>query len=380
MTLNLQNKTYEDGLASYAQKSAISIGRDHPELPDPYRNPYQRDKDRIIHCRAFRRLEYKTQVLFNPFSDHHRTRLTHTIEVSQIARSIARTLGLHEDLVEALALAHDLGHPPFGHAGEGILADLLGGTHGFDHNIQALRIIEKLENRYPQFPGLNLTHEVRHGLIKHRDDPAIRSHFGMRFDLFEFPILESQIMDVADEVAYSCHDLEDGLTHQFLAWDDVRHLSIIENLNIPYRPGQGIQSFEVFTYHLSRALMNALVVNLVTTTRHALVSHAISSPRDVTDHPGYLIAFSPRIGIQVQELRDFLVDNFYRHPFIEAEARKARDRLTYLFDHYSKHPHDLPDSTREKLSHRGLSRVIGDYIAGMTDRFALEDSRQKGFS
>ena len=368
---------YEDHLSPFAQKSAESRGRKYKEMPHPFRNPYQRDRDRVVHSRAFRRLEYKTQVLLNSLGDHYRTRLTHSLEVSLIARSVARVLGLHEDLVEAIALAHDLGHPPFGHAGEKALDSKMKDEGGFEHNVQSLRIVDTLESKYPQFPGLNLTYEVRRALIKHSDLAKFKFLKKENFNLQEMPFLEAQVVDVADSITYSCHDLEDGLSYGFLKMESVKKLSIWDFVDTAHPYLAKSLSEEVVSYHLIRSLIDFLVKSLVQETRKNLEAKAIKTVKDITAQKSYLAGLSPEIEGAFSEFKEFLMKNFYKHPEIVKMTGESENILKGLFDHFLKDPSGLPGSTYTKTKYRSLKRVICDYVAGMTDRFAMEEYRRR---
>ncbi len=374
MSLNFLTINHpEDMLSSYAQKSSVSLGRRHPEIPHPFRNPYQRDRDRIVYCRAFRRLADKAQVLIHFRGDHYRTRLTHSIEVSQVSRCIARVLQVHEDLVETIALAHDLGHPPFGHAGEAVLNHLMEEDGGFEHNDQSLRIVDLLENKYPDFPGLNLTHEVRHGLIKHRQSGAKPNAMKADYDLEQMPILEAQVVDLSDEIAYSCHDLEDGLSHGFLQWDEVMNLAIVQRLELPPSLKEG----EVLLYHLVRRLIDQLVRDVVDTTQKAIQKNGIKTLQDITSLKRSLVGLSPDLRREFTELRRFLYHKFYKHLKILQAVQKAETIITRLFEYFVATPADLPESTQMKTKIRSLKRVVCDYIAGMTDHYAEEEASKR---
>ncbi len=372
----LDTHHYEDHLSAYAQKSGTSKGRRYPELPHPFRNPYQRDRDRVVHCRAFRRLADKTQVLVHFQSDHYRTRLTHSLEVSQVSRFIARVLGLHEDLVEAIALAHDLGHPPFGHAGEAVLNRLMAEEGGFEHNDQSLRIVDLLENKYPGFPGLNLTYEVRNGLIKHRQSGAKPNAMKADYDLEQMPILEAQVVDLSDEIAYSCHDLEDGLSHGFLPWEEVVKLAIVQRLELPFSLKERPED-EILLYHLVRRLIDLLVRDVVDTTEKAIQKNEVKTPQDITSLKRSLAALSPDLRREFTELRRLLYHKFYKHPEILKATQKAETVITRLFEHFVANPAGLPQSTQMKTKIRSLKRVICDYIAGMTDHYVEEEAAKR---
>ncbi|MBI3087610.1 MAG: deoxyguanosinetriphosphate triphosphohydrolase [Candidatus Omnitrophica bacterium] len=366
----------EQWLAPSAMKSRQSRGRAHAEPEHPFRTAYQRDRDRIIHSTAFRRLEYKTQVFVNHEGDYYRTRLTHTLEVAQIAVAIARALRLNEDLVEAVALAHDLGHPPFGHAGEDALRELMEGRGGFEHNLQGLRIVDLLEERYPAFPGLNLTWEVRESINKHRtpyDEPGLQ----IALDPAVSPLLESQVADVADEIAYDNHDLDDGLTSGLLKEDDLRDLALWEEARQAVEASAPRATPEIRKYQIIRTLINRQVTELVQESAQRLKQHHIASLEDVRACAERLIAFSPALQELRNPLKAFLWTRLYHHYRVARMADKAKRFITELFGLYVNKPQQLPNTTRLRIE-RGEDphRVVCDYIAGMTDRYCLEEYRK----
>ncbi len=360
-------------LAPYAMKSGDTRGRVYPEEEDPHRTPFQRDRDRIIHTTAFRRLEYKTQVFVYGEGDHYRNRLTHTIEVAQIGRSLARALGLNEDLTEAICLAHDLGHPPFGHTGEATLNELMEGYGGFDHQRQTLRIVEKLERRYPDFPGLNLTYEVREGLVKHDTDYDVVHAEG--YEPEKRGTLECQIANLADEIAYNTADLDDGLRSGILRPEDVRQLEIwrvlMDALNEP--PDAPIT--DMLRHRAIRRLVGMEIRDVIQTTHERLEKYAIRSVEDVRNLDQNVATYSRRLFYLNGELKAFLMDHFYRHYRVMRMAAKAHRVLSALFRAYISEPRQLPWATQQKIREEpeGLHRVVCDYIAGMTDRYALEE-------
>jgi dGTPase len=361
-------------LAPYAAKSAHSGGREYPEEEHPFRLAFQRDRDRIVHSTAFRRLEYKTQVFVNHEGDHFRTRLTHTLEVAQIARTIARSLRLNEDLTEAIALAHDLGHPPFGHAGERAMNELMQPYGGFEHNQQSLRIVEVLEDRYAEFPGLNLTWETRDGLKKHQprflpstaNDPAAAVA----------PGLEAQITDYADEIAYNNHDIDDGLTSQMIELESLREVPLWEEHfhEIQHRFRQAPRKIQ--WRQTVRAVINSLVVDLCAETLGRLAGSHLAKPEDVRHAPQPLVGFSQTMEPKNAELKLFLLEHLYRHYRVIRMAEKARRIIHDLFKAYADSPRQLPPSFATRIATEGMPRVVCDYIAGMTDRFALEEHRK----
>ena len=354
-------------LAPYAMKSADSIGREHNEDEHPYRTAFQRDRDRVIHSNAFRRLEYKTQVFVFHEGDHYRTRLTHSIEGAQIARTIARTLHLNEDLAEAIILAHDLGHTPFGHSGQDVMNRLMKDVGGFEHNRQSLRIVTLLEKRYPEFPGLNLTYEVREGIAKHvtpYDSPQVK------FTKKGQPSLEAQIVDLADAIAYCHHDLDDGLRSGLIT---PAGLAEIELWARPYNALQKKNRLqgEVLNRQAVREVLNQLVTDLVKTTEEQL--EGIQNVEDVRGAKKKLVRFSPEMDRANKDLKAFLFKNLYKHYRVERMAAKAEKILEDLFHAYCKNPKILPASVWEIEGEGQKERAICDYIAGMTDRYALEE-------
>ncbi|GIK56612.1 MAG: deoxyguanosinetriphosphate triphosphohydrolase [Chloroflexi bacterium] len=358
-------------LAPYAQKSARSKGRVYPEAESDTRTAYGRDRDRIIHTTAFRRLEYKTQVFVYYEGDHYRTRLTHTLEVSQLGRSLARGLGVNQDLTEAICLAHDLGHPPFGHAGEHALNALLQGRGGFNHNTQSYRIVTSLERRYPDFDGLNLTYETREGMIKHETDYD-KSDAG-DYEPDRRGSLEAQIANLADEIAYNAHDLDDGLRAGLFDLAALDELELWHELKAVV----GWQTWEPFTalvrHEIIRELIGMSVTNVLEQTAVNLRHHQIDSPDKVQLHPANLVAYTPDFGLKVKHLKQFLLDNMYRHYRLVRMQSKAERFITQLFEAYIKEPKMLPTDTQQKLEQADLYRIVADYIAGMTDRYALDE-------
>ena len=366
------------GLAPYAQRSERSRGRRWPESEHPYRTVYQRDRDRIIHSRAFRRLEYKTQVFVNHEGDHYRTRLTHSIEVSQIGRTVARALRLNEDLVESLALSHDLGHTPFGHLGEDVLRELLARSGGFDHNRQTLRIVEQLEERYPGFPGLNLSWEVREGIAKHSGpiDVAGAPEFA-EYDPDLAAPLEAQMIDVVDEIAYNHHDIDDGLTSGLL---DLEHLAaevpLFGDSFTRARREHGAARERQLVGVALRGLINELVSDLIESTGRCIEGSGVASTDDVRRRREALVGFSAPVAERNDRLKRYLHLHLYRHQRIERMKDKARRILLALFERYRDNPRLLPEETRRRGAEESLERTIADYIAGMTDRYAIEEHQR----
>ncbi|MDY6969547.1 MAG: deoxyguanosinetriphosphate triphosphohydrolase [Spirochaetota bacterium] len=373
--LNINSDIEDKFLAPFAARSTTSRGRVYIEEQHPYRTAFQRDRDRIIHSRAFRRLEYKTQVFVNHEGDHYRTRLTHTLEVAQIARTIARVLRLNEDLSEAIALAHDLGHTPFGHAGEKELNELLKDEHGFKHNRQSLRVIENLEQRYSGFSGLNLTWETREGIVKHssyHDHPEISS-----FSPDEFASLEAQIIDLADEIAYNNHDLDDGISSGLLQLDDVKKLSIWE-LAIESLGGAKKLSpnKKLLINQIIKTIINLLVTDLIQTTLEKIEEFSIKDYFDVRKAPTKVVSFSNEIERMNYELMEFLNKNLYQHYRVVRMSIKAQKVIRELFTLYLDFPNALPHDYYIRIENDGLKQTISDYIAGMTDRYALEEHQR----
>jgi dGTPase len=369
-----QLENFEDQtLAAYALRSKNSRGRVHPEKEPEYRTAFQRDRDRILHTTAFRRLEYKTQVFINYEGDYYRTRLTHTLEVAQIGRTVARALGANEDLVEAICLAHDLGHPPFGHSGEIALARLMVNHGGFDHNRQSLRIVTELERRYPDFPGLNLTWEVREGIVKHESEYDISDANGYNPDLRGH--LEAQITNAADELAYSAHDLDDGLRSGMIT---PRMLEVITLWEILAESiGWHTQELDDLTRHrLIRRLIGMEVSDLVQATHERLRDSNIKSVDELQRLPYNVIGFSEDMHHRNRELKDFLYTNLYRHHRVVRMAVKAERIIGDLFNSYTAEPAILPRHVQLLLENRDPERTITDYIAGMTDRFAAEEHQK----
>ncbi len=362
------------GLAPYAMDVRRSRGRRYPEPAHAYRSDYARDRDRVIHARAFRRLEAKTQVFTTRYSDHFRNRLTHTLEVSQIARTVAGVLGLNADLVEALALVHDIGHPPFGHAGEHCLDGLMR-AYGdrFDHNLHALRIVEQFEQRYLDFPGLNLTFEVREGIIKHsRDYSAAEWPDLAEYWLDQRPPLEAQLIDRVDEIAYNTADLDDGFEARLLDLDTIgAGVSLFrECLAEVERRHPGGRDQLKFNEALKRVL-DRLVTDLIGHTREQLRSGRVASVEDVRCAPRRLAGFSEEAARQNAELKQFLYARLYDNPAIVEDRVRSVNALEQLFRHYLVHPEAMPKFYAEQARREPRHRVVCDYIAGMTDHFLL---------
>jgi dGTPase len=362
-------------LAPYAVRVESSLGRRYPEPPHPYRDDFQRDRDRIIHARAFRRLENKTQVFTQRLSDHFRTRLTHTIEVAQISRTIAAALHLNESLVEALALVHDIGHPPFGHSGESAL-HLAMREHGesFDHNLHALRIVENFEQRYASHPGLNLTFEVREGIIKHSHDYAPADYPELaEYLLDQRPPLEAQLIDHTDEIAYDTADLDDGYEAHLLLLDDIRReVAIFDRyFREVEREFAGVRDKLKFNEALKR-MLNHLVTNLIENTNLRLQTSGVQTVEDVRHHPERLAGFSPATDQERAQAKQFLYQNLYHSESLRPQKADGEKIVHDLFSYWIEHPATLPGSYQRQMESETRARVICDYIAGMTDNYILD--------
>lgn len=372
--------TIRPELAPYAARDEESRGRRYKEEYKDDRPAFERDRDRIIHCAAFRRLEYKTQVFVNHEGDYYRTRLTHSLEVSQIARGIARRLGLNQELTETIALAHDLGHTPFGHSGEVVLDELMRDHGGFEHNLQSLRVVEKLEERYPWFDGLNLTWETREGLVKHttiHDRPT----YGLleEYEPDKLPTLEAQIIELADEIAYNNHDIDDGLESGLIEEEALREevemwSSMVKRTEEKYA---GIDDQKRKYFSISQ-LIGFLILDLVEETRKNLRQLNIHSVEDVRNGGRRVVAFSEETERKNQQLKEFLMANLYNHYKVKRMSSKAKMIISRLFLAYQESPVMLPKKQQQKMRTESLERIICDYIAGMTDRYA-QDEYQKLF-
>jgi len=355
-------------LASYGVRSKDSKGRAYLDKEPDYRTSFQRD--RVLHTTAFRRLEYKTQVFINFEGDYFRTRLTHTLEVAQVGRTIARTLGANEDLVEAICLAHYLGHSPFGHAGEFTLRKLMSDFGGFDHNKQSLRIVTELEHRYPEFPGLNLTWETREGMVKHVSEYDITVAREFKTELRGN--LETQICNVADELAYTAHDLDDGLRSGMITPQMLDSIALWEILTEAFNwSGPLLQDLE--RHRMIRKLIGLLVTDMIQTTDTRLIESGVKSALDIQNLTYILIGYSEDMQLRNRELKDFLFSKLYRHYRVVRMQVKAEHILTDLFNAYIAEPLILPDHVQQWIPARGLERTICDYIAGMTDRYAINE-------
>jgi dGTPase len=363
-------------LAPYAMLSRDSRGRRVPEPEHPIRTAFQRDRDRIIHSAAFRRLEYKTQVFVNHEGDYYRTRLTHTMEAAQITRTVAKALGLNEELAEAVALAHDLGHTPFGHAGETVLNELMGPYGGFDHNAQSLRTVDWIETRYPGFRGLNLTFEVREGIVKHSDF----KHRGaaQEFDATTYPCLEAQIVDFADEIAYLAHDVDDGLKAQMLTTKQLEQSRLYRDAAQAARVASPDADDKVLRYQTVIRMIDAMSTDLMNHIASEIERRHISSLAQVHQAGEPLAGFGAEMAEAVHELKDIMRDRLYRHYRVSRMTAKAGRVLARLFETYMAEPRQMPEHVLARSERDGepVSRVVADYIAGMTDRFALDEFRK----
>lgn len=378
-TIQQLQKEEDANLASYAMKNSQSIGRVHKEQHDDNRLPFQRDRDRIIHCRAFRRLQAKTQVFVSYYGDHYRDRLTHSIEVAQIARDIARRLGLNEDLSECIALAHDLGHPPFGHGGEEALNECMQkyGLH-FEHNEQSRRIIEKLEHNYPSFDGLNLTKEVIDGLIKH--DPEKYQTY-TTFTISSH--LESQVVDLSDEIAYMSHDLDDGLRSGIITKEQISAFKLWKGAEKQVNQEYGDQSSQdedsqkrLLSRIISR-MISQMIHDLQETTEQKLLQESIDSIQKIRTYPERLAGFSSTMAPHIKEIRQFLYENFYLDPQVHQQIKKGQNIIKQLFSFYTANPKKLPSPYQSFIkSGEAPEIVVKDYIAGMTDHYAEETFKE----
>lgn len=359
---DIESKT----LAPYAMKAKDSKGRVHGEEEHPYRTCYQRDRDRIIHSTAFRRLEYKTQVFVNHEGDYYRTRLTHTLEVAQIAVSIARALGLNPDLTEAIAIAHDIGHPPFGHTGEQELHELMKDHGGFDHNIQGLRVVDILEERYPDFKGLNLSWEVREGINKH-STPYDRPGGLPQLEPEKSPTLEAQIVDLADEIAYDNHDIDDGLTSGLLKEEELCGIPLWKRMRDSITKAHPDMDDRIRKYQMVRSLINMEVTDLINESEKRIGAFGIDSAESARSRSERTIIFSKGLIGERKPLKKFLYDNLYMHHKVVRMADKSRRFIRELFNSYISNPEQLPTTSSHSF------RSVCDYIAGMTDRYALDE-------
>jgi dGTPase len=369
---------YEDTLAPYACRSSQSRGRQHPEQESQTRNIFQRDRDRIIHSTAFRRLEYKTQVFVNHEGDHYRTRLTHSIEVAQIARSICRTMHLHEDLAEGVALAHDLGHTPFGHSGQDALDEVMKSFGGFEHNRQSLRVVEKLEHRYVAFPGLNLSYEMREGIVKHSSPHDLPKNADLAaYHLNEQATLEAQLGNLADEIAYNNHDVDDGFRAGILNLEGLCEVPLFNMHFAKVREELSDVPTRMSVFETVRRMINFMIIDAIEETTSRIHQLGIETLDDVRRCETPLVAFSRPVRHMNAELKRFLLHHMYHHYRVARMAAKASRVIQDLFSAYHANPAMLPPGPAKRLAaaeaETGKARVIADYIAGMTDRYALDE-------
>ena len=362
-------------LAPFAQFSGDTRGRQYSEEPPLWRTHYQRDRDRVIHSRAFRRLEYKTQVFLNGTGDHLRTRLTHTMEVAAISRNIASALRLNSDLAETIALAHDLGHSPFGHKGETVLNELMRGHGGFEHNHHSLRIVEELEQKYPNFPGLNLSWEVLEGLAKHQtafDRPGIKRGF-----VAKNPALEAQIANLADEITYYSHDLDDGLDSGLLSEAQLRkHVRIWAQAARLVKKEFGNPPEESRRYFIIRTIIDLQLADVIATSEQLIAAAKVKSADDVRRNARPLIQYSPERRALNVELRKYLYKNLYYNPVVNEPHVKAKQLLRDMFHYYIAHPKEIGELARKRIRKDGMYRAVCDYIAGMTDRYLMQEHKR----
>ena len=376
------SEAFEKNLASYALKSSNTIGRKYKENPPKKRTEFQRDRERIIHSTAFRRLEYKTQVFVNHEGDMYRTRLTHTIEVAQISRAVARALRINEDLTEAISLSHDLGHTPFGHAGQDILNECMKSFGGFEHNIQSLRIVDKLENVYPNFSGLNLCFETREGILK-KCNKARAEKIGdiaNRILNKEQSSLEAQVTNLCDEIAYNNHDIQDGIRAKKIFLEQLEEVPIFENqMEITLEQYPKLSKSKIVNETVRR-IINLLVTDLISNSEKNILEQNIETPMDVKNCDRQIVEFSEKIKIESMTLKRFLHKNLYQHPDVKMMTDKAVNVISNLFEAYLNDINLLPKEylkyNLEKINNKSKERVISDYIAGMTDRFALEEHKK----
>lgn len=376
------SEAFEKNLASYSLKSSNTIGRKYKENPPKRRTEFQRDRERIIHTTAFRRLEYKTQVFVNHEGDMYRTRLTHTIEVAQISRAVARALKINEDLTEAISLSHDLGHTPFGHAGQDILNECMKSFGGFEHNIQSLRIVDKLENVYPNFSGLNLCFETREGILK-KCNKARAEKIGdiaNRILNKEQSSLEAQVTNLCDEIAYNNHDIQDGIRAKKIFLEQLEEVPIFKDQMVITLKRYPKLSKSKIVNETVRRIINLLVTDLISNSEKNILEQNIETPMDVKNCDRQIVEFSEKIKIESMTLKRFLHKNLYQHPDVKMMTDKAVNVISNLFEAYLNDINLLPKEylkyNLEKINNKSKERVISDYIAGMTDRFALEEYKK----
>lgn len=368
-------KREDEYLAPYAQRSRDSRGRAYPEDEHRYRTAYQRDRDRIIHTTAFRRLEYKTQVFVYSEGDHYRNRLTHSVEVAQVGRTLARSLACNEDLTEAICLAHDLGHPPFGHVGEATLNHLMQHHGGYDHQKQTYRLITDLERRWPEHPGLNLTYEVREGVVKH--DTSYDIVDASEYNAHERGTLECQLANLADEIAYNTSDMDDGLRSGILEPAAVRKLEISQRVLKSLGEDANADLGQAMMRHrFVRRLVGIEISDTIQATEANIKAAGIKSLEELRSQPGNVANYSPEIQVLNQELKQYLFKYFYRHFRVVRMATKAERLIRDLFNAYVEQPLQLPNETQQRAEEHDLHRVVCDYIAGMTDRYAIQEHKR----
>ena len=360
-------------LAPYACTSSGSRGRRHPEASGDARPVFERDRDRIIHCAAFRRLEYKTQVFLNHEGDYYRTRLTHSLEVAQIGTAIARRLRLNEDLTEALALAHDLGHTPFGHTGEEVLDSLMQNYGGFEHNYQSFRVVDELEERYPEFDGLNLSWEVREGILKHSSPHDLPTRIMDEFLPGVVPSIEAQLINYADEIAYNNHDIDDGLKSGYLTLEQLKEVALWQRMVEQVRQRYPAIDDKRLVARTVSSLIGMQIVDICETTWANLQQYSINSLDALRRVNRVVVHFSPQVEQENMALKKFLKEHLYRHHKVDKMRVKAEHVLSRLFETYLKRPNLLPPKYHRRIEQNGVERTVADYLAGMTDRYALDD-------
>lgn len=360
-------------LAPYACKSAESRGRKYQEASGDPRPMFERDRDRIIHCAAFRRLEYKTQVFLNHEGDYYRTRLTHSLEVAQIGTAIARRLRLNADLTEALALAHDLGHTPFGHTGEEVLNQLMLDHGGFEHNYQSFRVVDQLEERYPEFDGLNLSWEVREGILKHSSPHDVPTNILDEFLPATVPSIEAQLINYADEIAYNNHDIDDGLKSGYLTLDLLKGVDLWQRMSSRVRERYPAIDDKRLVARTVSALIGMQITDICETTWSNIQQFGIHSLDDLRRVNRVLVHFSPAVEEENLALKKFLKERLYRHHKVDKMRIKAEHVLSRLFEAYVKRPNLLSPKYHRRIEQNGVERTVADYLAGMTDRYALDD-------
>jgi dGTPase len=376
MLMSSAVSTERPDLAGFAARSCLSFGRRYPESFRDDRPAFERDRDRIIHCAAFRRLEYKTQVFVNHEGDYYRTRLTHSLEVAQIGKAIARLLHLNEELTEALALAHDLGHTPFGHTGEEVLNRLMGEHGGFEHNLQSFRVVDELEERYPGFNGLNLSWETREGIIKHKSPYDVPAESLADLMPGTVPTIEAQIINFADEIAYNNHDIDDGLKSGLITIEQLEKVELWGEVHEGIAARYPDIDPDRRRHQTISSLIGLLIRDLCVVTMANIDRFGIETLEDLRRVNRQVVAFSPEVAEKNRKLKQFLMGNLYRHYKVERMRVKAERYLNQLFDAYLRHPTLLPGKYQRKMEECGRERVICDYIAGMTDRFALDEYKR----